>query len=216
MAANKSITRQQARDYDAGAIARGIPGRVLMENAASGAVEVLLSQGVSGPVAIVCGKGNNGGDGYVIARLLHERKILVSIEAIVDPHTLSGDALDAWRSVPTPPIPIHVYDGDATSLAQRLQKAEWIVDALLGTGAIGPVRPPFDKVIAEVNASGRKILAVDLPSGLDADAGVPLGPTIRADCTVTFVAPKIGFSNPQAAPFVGSIHVVDIGAGDVE
>src|SRR5262249_28103155 len=88
----------------------------------------------------------------------------------------------------------------------------WIVDALFGTGLTRALGPPFDEVVAAVNASGRPVLSVDLPSGLDCDTGKPLGPTIRATHTATFVAHKKGFLAPDAAPWTGEVHVIDIGA----
>ena len=86
------------------------------------------------------------------------------------------------------------------------------MDALFGTGLTGAVRPPFDAIIAAINASGRPVLAVDIPSGLDCDTGLSLGATIRAAHTVTFVAEKVGFANPAARQWLGQVHVVDIGA----
>jgi NAD(P)H-hydrate epimerase len=88
----------------------------------------------------------------------------------------------------------------------------WIVDALFGTGLSGPVREPFDRVIAAINASPAPVLAVDTPSGLDCDTGQPLGATVRADFTVTFVSLKTGFLIPEARPWLGEVHVTDIGA----
>ena len=99
---------------------------------------------------------------------------------------------------------------DEPRLAAIFARAAWIVDALFGTGLTGPVRSPFDRVIELMNVSGAKILAVDIPSGLDADTGEPLGVTVRAAHTVTFVAPKVGFANLAAATFTGQVHVADI------
>src|SRR5205807_2413254 len=103
-------------------------------------------------------------------------------------------------------VPIDVRAGavvEVEALRQELAPAEWLVDALFGTGLLGAVRPPFDQVIAAINASGAKVLAVDIPSGLDCDTGEPLGPTVRAHHTVTFVAMKKGFANPAAREWVG-------------
>src|SRR5205807_2339818 len=97
------------------------------------------------------------------------------------------------------------------ALAALFARADWIVDALFGTGLTGPLRSPLDRLVELINASPARILAVDIPSGLDADTGAPLGSTIRAEHTVTFVAPKVGFHNPAAAAFTGRVHVVDIG-----
>jgi NAD(P)H-hydrate epimerase len=96
-------------------------------------------------------------------------------------------------------------------LRHELAAAEWIVDALFGTGLTGPVRPPFAQVITAINRQCARVLAVDIPSGLDGDTGQPLGPTIRAEHTATFVAQKTGFANPAAQEWLGRVHVVDIG-----
>jgi NAD(P)H-hydrate epimerase len=100
---------------------------------------------------------------------------------------------------------------DEQRLARDLAQAAWVIDALFGTGLTGPMRPPFDRIAAIINASTARVLAVDIPSGLDADTGQPMGTTVRADHTSTFVAPKVGFRNPAAAAWLGQIHVVDIG-----
>jgi NAD(P)H-hydrate epimerase len=107
---------------------------------------------------------------------------------------------------------IHGPNFDAAALEAELAAAAWVVDALFGTGLTGPVRPPFDRVIAAMNACGKPILAVDLPSGLDADTGQPLGVAVRATRTITFVAPKVGFAAPGASEWLGEVEVAGIGA----
>jgi NAD(P)H-hydrate epimerase len=201
------LTRKQVRAIDRRAIEElGVPGVVLMENAGRGAAEVLLSLGARGPVLVCCGKGNNGGDGFVIARHLDNRDLAVRVLLFANPEELTGDAAINCTIIRRSGVPLEVRSGPP------LEPAEWIVDALFGTGLAGAVRPPFDGVIAAINASGAKVLAVDIPSGLDCDTGEPLGPTVRADHTVTFVAAKKGFENPASQQWVGAIHVVDIGA----
>ena len=210
-----SLSREEAREYDARAIAAGIPGIVLMENAARGATELLLSLGVTGSVSIVCGKGNNAGDGFVMARLLHAAGKSAIVELVSDPADLKGDALLAYQLLATLGIPIHRVDlNDLGGFLSRLRRSEWLVDALLGTGAEGPVRSPFDQVIEVMNSSGRPIFAVDLPSGLDADTGRPLGPTIKAAVTATFVARKKGFDEPGSEQFTGPVHVISLGVSE--
>jgi len=210
------LTRDQVRDVDRRASAEfGVPGVVLMENAGRGAAELLRSLGVRGPIVICCGKGNNGGDGFVIARHLDNRGLPVRVLLFAKPEELTGDAAVNFAIVHKSGIPIDVRGGqpvDAEALRRELSAAEWIVDALFGTGLTGAVRPPFDTVIAAINASGAKVLAVDIPSGLDCDTGQPLGATVRAQHTVTFVAQKKGFAMPEAREWVGEVHVVDIGA----
>jgi NAD(P)H-hydrate epimerase len=100
---------------------------------------------------------------------------------------------------------------DLDALRTELEGAEWVVDALFGTGLTGPVRPPFDQIIDLINRGPAHVLAVDIPSGMDCDTGLALGPTIHAEHTVTFVAPKVGYANPQAASWLGKVHVADIG-----
>jgi NAD(P)H-hydrate epimerase len=201
------LTRDQVRALDRRAAEEfGVPGVVLMENAGRGAAEVLLSLGARGPVLVCCGKGNNGGDGLVIARHLDNRGLLVRVLLFAKPEELTGDAAINFTIIQRSRVPWEVRN------CPPLDAAEWIVDALFGTGLAGAVRPPFDGVIAAINASGAKVLAVDIPSGLDCDTGEPLGPTVRADHTVTFVAAKKGFENPASQQWVGAIHVVDIGA----
>ena len=213
------ITRAQARAFDKHAIEQlGIPSVVLMENAGRGAAEVLQSLGIHGPVVICCGKGNNGGDGMVIARHLANAGCDVSILLFAPPGTLSADAALQWNIVQKMHLANEVWADeilDAAKLAAVFVRAEWIVDALFGTGLTGPVRPPFDGIIDLMNASVAQVLAVDIPSGLDADTGGPLGPTVRAAHTVTFVAPKLGFANPAAVAFIGQVHVVGIGIAPV-
>jgi NAD(P)H-hydrate epimerase len=193
----------------------GVPGVVLMENAGSGAAEVLKRLFVRGPVALVCGKGNNGGDGFVIARHLDNAGVPVRVLLFARPEELRGDAAIHYRIIERCRLPITMFAGpdlDEAALQRELAAAEWVVDALFGTGLSGPLRPPFDQVIAAIHASPGRVLAVDIPSGLDCDTGEPLGPTVRAEHTVTFVAPKQGFANPAAAKWLGQVHVADIGA----
>lgn len=207
------LNRRQVREVDRRAIEEfGLPGVVLMENAGRGAAELLLRLGVRGRVVICCGKGNNGGDGYVIGRHLDNHGIAVRVLRFTRPGELTGDA--AINHHVLTKTPVSLVDGlelDPAALAAELAQAEWVVDALLGTGLTGKVRSPLDHVIAAINASQAKVLAVDLPSGLDCDTGEPLGVAVRAHHTATFVAPKPGFTVAEANAFVGVVHVVDIG-----
>ena len=201
----REIDRRAAADY-------GIPTLILMENAGRGAAQFLSSLGIHGRVVICCGKGNNGGDGLVIARRLHQAKIDVKVLLFAAPSDLSVDAAANWRRVQQAGVPAEAWPTwEDDRLRQELCRAEWAVDALYGTGLKGSVRPPHDRAIDSLNGSGVRLFAVDIPSGLDGDTGAPLGPTIRADHTATFVAPKRGFANPGAATWLGKIHVIDIG-----
>jgi NAD(P)H-hydrate epimerase len=209
------LTRAQVRELDRQAIEEfGIPGVVLMENAGRGAAEVLLRLRVVGPVVICCGKGSNGGDGFVIARHLANRGTAVRVLLFCAPDELRGDAAINYHIVARLGLPLEVHSGptfDLQRVERELTAAAWVVDALFGTGLSGPVRPPLDAVIAAINRAPAQVLAVDIPSGLDCDTGEPLGPTVRAHHTVTFAAQKVGFANPAAQQWLGQVHLADIG-----
>lgn len=213
------LTRAEVRDVDRRAIEQyHIPGIVLMENAGRGAAELLQRLGCSGKVVICAGKGNNGGDGFVIARHLMNRAgdagLEVEVLLFCEPGELSGDAATNYRILQASGLAGTLLGGrpDPLALHRQLASATWIVDALLGTGTQGEIREPYRTVIEAINASGKRVLAVDLPSGLDCDTGIPLGPCVRADHTATFVARKVGFDAPSAAEWIGELHVIDIGA----
>jgi NAD(P)H-hydrate epimerase len=211
----RPLSREQSRRVDRLAVQRyGMTGLVLMENAGRGVADTLCRLGIPGPVAICCGRGNNAGDGFVIARHLDLRAHPVSVLLWGDPDRLSGDAAENYRILEKTDVPITQFgpDHDPDRLAVALDSAVWIVDALLGTGASGEPRPPLDAVIDQLNASPATRLAVDVPSGLDCDTGRPSRHTFRAAHTCTFVAPKPGFTAPDAAQYTGKVHVLDIGA----
>lgn len=206
-----SLTRSQARELDRHAIEEfGIPGILLMENAGRSVVEVMLRLNITGPVHILCGKGNNGGDGYVIARHLDAAGVPVVVHRCCDETDIAGDALIHYQILTKCNIPIVPFT-TAEALQQSLLLARYLVDALLGTGLTGTVRSPMKEIIQVVKRSGKPVLAVDLPSGMDADTGEPLGECIVANHTVTFVAPKAGFQNMDAALYTGRVHVGSIG-----
>lgn len=212
-----ALTRAQVREIDRRAIKEyGIPGVVLMENAGRGAAEFILhTLRPPGPVGIVCGGGNNGGDGFVIARHLANADLEVILILACDPTRLKGDAATHYRIVEKMALCSYAFDSPERIDAARpaLHQSTVIVDALLGTGFSGPIRPPLDLVIDTINQAPRAIIvAVDVPSGLDCDSGHPASPTIRAHHTVTFVARKIGFNAEGAAEYTGAIVVADIGA----
>jgi NAD(P)H-hydrate epimerase len=209
------LSREEVRAIDRRAMEEyGMPGAVLMENAGRGTAELLLTLGVRGRVVICCGKGNNGGDGFVIARHLDNAGVPIRILLFARPEELTGDAALNYLIAAKASLPIRVfadYTIERAALALELLGTEWIVDALFGTGLSGEVRPPFDAVISEINASPSWVLAVDIPSGLDCDTGEPLGPTVQAEHTATFVALKKGYANPAAQRWLGTVHVLGIG-----
>lgn len=215
MSTNVVLSRKWIREVDRRAIEEyGIPGPVLMENAGRGTADLLCRMGIDGTVLVLCGRGNNAGDGFVIARHLELRGFRLEVLLCTSPDHLQGDALLNFNVVRKSGIPLHFLADPNVGdhLGERLRAADWIVDAMLGTGAVGAVRPPFDRVIATLNQSGRKVMAVDLPSGLDCDGGPTAGAVVRADVTATFVAWKPGFLVEGARAFTGEVHVMDIGA----
>lgn len=211
-AAIRELDRRAINDF-------GIPGIVLMENAGLGCAEFITNLKPAGMIVICCGKGNNGGDGFVIARHLDLRGLPVEVLLFADPAELRGDALTNFEIVRRSQIPLTICNDQSppeptwlTAVIAKLQAAGLLVDALLGTGTTGEPRHPFDLVIRAMNESRRPIIAIDLPSGLDAATGIPAAQTILAMQTLTFVAAKTGFANPAAKDCLGRVHVLDIGA----
>jgi len=208
------LTRAQVRNVDRIAIEQyGIPGLVLMENAGRNTAELLLTLGIQSPIVICCGKGNNAGDGFVIARHLENAGIAVTVLLAVPSTSLSGDAAvnfgalqKAGTRIVEPPA-----TGFKEAWQRELAQADWIVDALLGTGTRGALREPFITAIEAINAVAGRVLAIDLPSGMDCDTGQPLEHCVHATRTATFVARKPGFDAPGASVYTGQIHVIDIG-----
>ncbi|MGD9721640.1 MAG: NAD(P)H-hydrate epimerase [Pirellulales bacterium] len=209
--APSTISRDQSRQLDRRAVEEyGMTGAMLMENAGRGVADTLCRLGIFGPVIICCGAGNNGGDGFVIARHLDLRGHAVRVLLVADPERLSGDAALNYHVLAKCDVPIHRCE--PARLDQELAGAAWIVDALLGTGARGEPRSPIREAIARINAQSAPVLAVDVPSGLDCDTGQAAQQTVRAAHTCTFVATKPGFVAPGAERYTGLVHVLDIGA----
>ena len=211
-----ALTREQIRRVDQLAIERyGIHGLVLMENAGRHASSIIHKVYGPGPlVSIVCGVGNNGGDGCVIARHLHNSGWRVRLMVAGDPDRMTDDTRVNHAIIEAMKIEIAVAVDLDSQLGwiTAMSDDEVIVDALLGTGFRGEVRSPAAQLIEAVNAAGRKaIVAIDVPSGLDCNTGQPSNATIRADLTITFVAVKVGFSRQGAAEYTGRVEVADIG-----
>jgi NAD(P)H-hydrate epimerase len=223
-----TLSRDEVRRIDKLAIEKlGIPGVVLMENAGRSAASVVLRllheemklDPEKSTVAIFCGGGNNGGDGYVIARQLVNAGINIRIYAAVDRSKLIGDA--AVNSIIAERMKLPARElltaQQIDAAIPELETCNVFVDALLGTGFNGLVRPELAAVIELCNrlapaGSRRKVVAIDVPSGLDCDTGQPSNAVIRADVTVTFVAVKRGFLNPASRQYTGAMVVASIGA----
>lgn len=208
-----SLLREQVRDVDRLAIEQyGMTGLVLMENAGRGAAEIIAPLLAGRRPLILCGKGNNAGDGYVIARHLQLLGCDPLIVQLVDPDELAGDAAANWAIAQHAEIPTRVAVGaDLQPMLPEIQAAGAIVDAMLGTGASGPLREPYVSAAAAANQSAGLRIAIDLPSGIDCDSGVPPGACFAAEHTITFVAAKRGFDNPDSKPWTGQVSVVSIG-----
>lgn len=204
------------RDLDRRTIERGVPGLILMENAGLRCADLVAERFTTGRhdgVWLVCGKGNNAGDGFVIARHLANRGLPCRLTLLgdadsFDPASDAGVNLTAARASG---IEAEAAPGDPSdAVATLAYRRPLVVDALLGTGLRGALREPFSSWVAALNDLGHAILAVDVPSGLDSDTGEVLGCAIRANTTVTFAAAKPGFFRAAGPEHVGELHVVDI------
>ena len=210
----RPLSRDEVRGIDARAAEElGLPTLVLMENAGRGAAALLRERAGRGRVVIVCGPGNNGGDGGVVARHLDAWEYAVRVVWFARRERLSDDAAVQFQILERSGLDQQTWEGpiDPGRLDELFREADWVVDGLLGTGLTRPVEGPLRTVIEALNRSGKPVLALDLPSGLDADTGRPQGVAVRATATATFVAPKLGFATPGAEAFTGEVHIVEIG-----
>jgi len=207
------ITKEQAAQIDRCATKKfGISGLVLMENAGRGVSDLLCSLQIKSPIVVCCGKGNNAGDGYVIARHLLSRNYDVQVLNWEPPEKITGDARTNYLILRAMDAPILEHrEGSNDEFSRILSEACWIVDALLGTGCKGAPRTPIKQAIEAINQSTANTLAVDLPSGLDCDTGATPGAAITADHTCTFLAAKPGLIAPTGKSYVGKLHVADLG-----
>jgi hydroxyethylthiazole kinase-like uncharacterized protein yjeF len=212
------MSRSEVRAFDAWAInTLGIAGTVLMENAGRSCAELIKKKlaGVSKPkVCIFCGTGNNGGDGYVIARHLLNSGFDVVVVLCGDRNKIKGDAKTNLDILEKMGQPINILDlkGNIPKQVKAFTSgASLLVDAIFGTGLSGRLSDEYKQLLESINARNIPILAVDIPSGLDCDTGEPLGAAIRASWTVTFVAVKKGFRAANAAEYTGEIFVASIG-----
>jgi NAD(P)H-hydrate epimerase len=201
----------------------GIPSLVLMENAGRqvvAAIEAVHSDLVERKVAVLCGRGNNGGDGFVVARTLMQRGIDVSVFLIGRVAEVRGDARVNLEVLGRLGITVvEVADSQAWELHfSEISECTLIVDAIFGTGLNAPLAGLMETVVADVNGSGIPVVAIDLPSGLSADTHEPIGDSIEAGMTVTLAAPKLSLVLPPAETRAGDIVIADIGipAGVIE
>ncbi len=214
------LSRAQVRRVDQLAVEQlGISGVVLMENAGRNAAQLIQQKYTSpkpslGRAFVMCGTGNNGGDGCVIARHLANAGWAVRTVVFGDAARMSPDmrtnfnVLVAMKLEPT----VAVSSAEHRTILESIAADDVVIDSLLGTGFQGDMRSPMAAFIEGLNkAPKRAMVAIDLPSGLDCDTGKPSPATIRADLTITFVAQKIGFNAPTTQEYLGEVHVADIG-----
>ena len=211
----KIVSAEEMRAIDRATSERfGVPSLTLMENAGSAVADFVLSHHAAARrIVVFCGKGNNGGDGFVAARRLHEQGKKVQVILLADPGDLRGDAAVMFGKLPEPVITVHSSEELKSDRVRLSLHADLYVDAVLGTGFKPPVSGLYADAIAIMNASQVPVIAVDIPSGADADAMGPQAGTIaRADAIVTFTAPRPAhlFSSLTSGPTV----VAEIGSPD--
>jgi NAD(P)H-hydrate epimerase len=211
---------EEMRSIDRWAIEqRGVPSLELMERAGTGVARAVERLAGEGPAAVVCGKGNNGGDGLVAARLLREAGWAVTVVCVAPPRDFTGDARVNLEALPgDPPVRLDGSSWEAggaraavSSGAGALEGAQVLVDALLGTGFRGEARGEVGEAIAAIDQLGAPVVSVDVPSGVEASTGVVLGPAVRATVTVTFHAPKPGLWINPGKGCAGRVETIDIG-----
>jgi len=211
----KAVAAETMQELDRLTIERfGVPGMDLMERAGHGCADIIdrrYGTGGQKSVAVFAGKGNNGGDGYVIARILHGLgwNVTLFLHALRD--EIHGDALANLDRLPEGVTRVDAVGGDHAGIGARVNACDLIVDALLGTGLKNEVSGLYAASIAQINASGRPVVSVDIPSGVNATSGRILGIAVRADLTVTFAMAKLGHILYPGAEYVGELLVTDIG-----
>ncbi len=210
------VTAAQMQALDRRTITEAkVPGRMLMENAGKGVVAAM--ERLCGPlagksVAVLCGKGNNGGDGFVVARLLKHKRARPQVLLLSKATELAGDAKTMYGRLgrTTGKTTVHIRP-TVEHLCAAVQGSDLIVDALLGTGLSAPVTGVYRSAIQVINDSRRPVIAVDLPSGLHADTGAVMGEAVRATMTVTFGLPKLGLYLGEGIDRAGTVEIADIG-----
>ena len=222
----KVVTAEEMREIDRKTIASGIPSIELMENAGRAVARVIKSHYAplrGEKVSIFCGRGNNGGDGLVVARLLAKERVRVKVFLLAkkeelkrDPKTNLKRVLKESASSADPPMRwIEIIEIDTSQklerLKQKIKKSDLIVDAILGTGIKGAPKGIEAKIIKFINTLKKPIVSVDIPSGVEGSTGRVPGEAIRADLTITFGLPKIGLVVYPGAEYVGKLEVARIG-----
>ncbi len=207
------LDRAGMRESDRVTIAElGLPGMVLMEGAAGAVTDVVVDRFAErGRVTVLCGPGNNGGDGLAVARQLRCRGVDAEAALLVAPGALTGDAAAQLALARAYGVPLHECAGDPGALGAVLASAGVVVDALFGTGLDRPLAAPWSDVVRAINERGVPVVAVDLPSGLSGDSAAIPGEAVEAAVTVTFAAPNLAHVLPPACWRCGDVAVGDIG-----
>ncbi|MFA5073983.1 MAG: NAD(P)H-hydrate dehydratase [Nitrospirota bacterium] len=210
----KIVTAQQMRNIDQRAIKEfGIPGPVLMENAAASVMIEMerFFDGLAGvKVAIICGKGNNGGDGFALARRLAIRGIAVRVAILGPMNVIQGEA-DVHLSILKKTSVEIIPEVSQESLSELLSWSDIIVDAILGVGLSSPLEGFFAQTVNLINQSGKPVVAIDIPTGIHSDTGAVMGTAVKADLTVTMCLIKAGLALLPGADYAGAVRVADIG-----
>ena len=207
------LTSAEMREIDNHTIeVLGIPGIVLMENAARGVCEVIYDRVRGSSALVVCGKGNNGGDGLAVARNLYNMGYDVEVILTAPVEELKGDAKKNAEILSALPVPVHVVDSTEKlfELYTFAKECDFIVDGLFGTGLSKPLSGFYAELVDFINRLNKTVISIDIPSGLSADTGQVIGPHVKADYTVTFAFPKVAHVMPPACYSVGEVFVVDI------
>lgn len=208
----KFVTAKQIQRLDDVAINTfGIPSVVLMENAGREVFLEIVRRKSPEQVCVVCGMGNNAGDGFVVARHLLDAGIRVNVLLVGYPDKLKKDALLNYQLARRLRVPIYAVNKITAKYRQMLSEADITVDALFGVGLNRALKGVFADIVEEMNSSAKRVIAVDIPSGLDATTGAVHGCCVKAQQTITFSYPKKGFQLKQGPKMIGRVKVVDIG-----
>ncbi|MFO8053120.1 MAG: NAD(P)H-hydrate epimerase [Candidatus Omnitrophota bacterium] len=210
-----TMTAEQMKKVDKTAIEEfGIPSLALMENAGRSASDIAYGMLIDkkSKLICICGKGNNGGDGFVCARHLINKGINVLVFLACSRDQLKGDAKINFSILEKMNASICELkkEDDFANLENEIINSELVVDAIFGVGITGEIRKPYSEIIEIINKNKNKILALDIPSGLEATKGISLGSCIKADKTITFAACKTGLVKNQGLEYSGEIIVADI------
>jgi len=211
----KSVTVRQIQQLDDIAIRKiGIPSVVLMENAGRSVAEEAckhLKRHPTKRISVLCGTGNNGGDGLVVSRYLINAGMKPKIFLMGDPHDLKSDAALQYRILQNLRYPVKPLSQSNQHYQKSIQQSDFIVDAIFGVGLNREIGYPHRSLIETINRAGKFVICVDIPSGLDGTSGVIYGVCVKATLTVTFSFAKRGFFFNQGPAYVGKVIVKDIG-----